>query len=767
MLGVLAGSILGLSTLVWLLLSLVALLGGIIIFLFKRSWRLSIILLPFFLFLGAGRYQLDLPVIDQNSISFFNDLDRRVYVTGSVTEPPDVRDTYINLRVEASALDAGSGDLPMHGLVLVRLANEIDVRYGDTVRVLAYLKKPQAANAFSYRDYLTRQGIFSSMSASNITILPGKQTAPFWSLMYRLHDSLLKQVNRLFPNPEASLIASILLGYDKGMPADVKQAFSDTGTSHIIAISGFNISIVASVFIFIFCRLFGKKWGMPTAILGIIIYTLLAGASASVVRAAIMGSMTMIGAVFGRRNLAATGLSSAAFAMTLYNPQVLWDIGFQLSFAAMLGLVIYSQPLEELTTAFLERFFPQKQVERFIGPISAYFLLTFAAQLTTLPISIYHFGRFSLIALAANPLVLSAQPALMILSGAAVTLSKIYLPLGQVIAWAAWPFAAYTIRMAEFFAGFPGGVFLLGEISLLAALFFYVVLFVITFAWSKFKNAATPPIFASLLAVLAFLAWRSIFNLPDGRLHVLFMDVGSADGVLITTPGGRYVLINGGESPSKLADQLGRRIPPFNRGIDSLVVASTLENETGALPKVVEQYKPKTILWAGNPEASFSARELKDWVSSTHTPLLAAETGSKLDLGDGVTLEVLSVSPRGAVLVLEMGSFKTILPIGINFDVLTALENGYRLGPATAVLLADSGYGPSNPEDWLANLQPQMVILSVASDDPDGLPAKDVIKPFENINLLRTDQTGWIDLASNGTQLWVTAQNNLQTVSAP
>jgi beta-lactamase superfamily II metal-dependent hydrolase len=136
-----------------------------------------------------------------------------------------------------------------------------------------------------------------------------------------------------------------------------------------------------------------------------------------------------------------------------------------------------------------------------------------------------------------------------------------------------------------------------------------------------------------------------------------------------------------------------------------------------------------------------------------------AEAGTDFDLGDGAKLHILAVSPRGAILSVEMGSFKVILPIGVDFDSFAELNNGKDLGPVTALLLSESGYAPSNPPEWLANLKPEMVVLSVAAGDPDGLPSPVLVKALENANLMRTDASGWIDLAGDGQQVWITVEN--------
>lgn len=752
--GIWMASVVPLPVWVWLLLGILSLIIGITLKLIIRQWMLVLLLLPGFLFLGAARYQGQQPVITPDHIAYYNDNPQKIYITGTLVEPPDVRDTYINLHIEVDSIDLGKGDVPVHGPLLVRLANEYELTYGDHIRVRGEVKSPPESEEFSYRDYLAFQGIHSILSTSAVTVLPfGGQVNPIPDFIYRVKASLLRQVFILFPEPEASLLAGILFGDDNGITTELQQAFKNTGTSHIIAISGFNIAIIAGIFVTLFSRFLGKRWGSLLAIVAIAFYTILVGASPSVVRAAIMGTLSIMAGLSGRRNLALNMLAITAGIMLVFDPFLPWDVGFQLSFMATLGLVLYAQPMQNAVSTFLTRHFPRLPVEQIVGPFSDYFLLTLAAQLTTLPISAYHFQRISLISIIANPFILPAQPPVMVASGLAVVAGRIYEPLGQVIAWMAWPYPAYTIRMVEFFNGFPGGVLPLESFSLLAVLTFYLILFLLTLGGPRlggFRATLRPTVAISVLLIFSTLVWRSALNLPDGRLHVTVLDVGSSDGILITTPAGRHVLINGGSSPSRLADQLGRRLQPFDRKIDYLVIASTQENEVAALPRVLENFQPVNAFWAGSRQASFASQKLEDWFSDHATPVHDAQSGDELDLGDGAVLRTLSATPSGAILEVEWHNFRAILPIGVSFDMYEELNYGQYFGEVNALLLTQSGYGPANPPQWITNIQPQMVIISVAAADPKGLPAPQILKILEETNVFRTDVHGWIDLATDG-----------------
>ena len=777
--GILLARQVHLSLTVWLILAGIALLAAILIRLlpfapqFLRSpaplLPLSPALLLLVLFLGAARYQYSIPAIDAHHIAWYNDRQYDLLVTGVLTEPPDVRDTYTNLRLSVQSVNTGDESLPVGGLILARILPGQTFHYGDGIRLRGQLKTPPENEEFSYRDYLAREDIHAYMSSAEATLLPFRGGNPLAehpgrvvAAVYALKERSLAVIYRIFPDPEASLLAGILLGVDTGLPAELQQAYKDTGTAHIIAISGFNITIIAALFVALFSRLLGPRRGALAAVVGIALYTFLVGAEAAVVRAALMGGLALFARQVGRRQDGLNTLTFVAALMAVGNPSVLWDVGFQLSFAATLGLILYAQPLQEWVTQRLSRIpLLAPRAAHIAQPLSEYFLFTLAAQLTTLPIMAYQFGRISLVSLIANPFILPAQPAVMLLGGLALLLGLLYLPLGQLAAWLAWPFVVYTNRAVELFASFPHGVLVLGDFSLLFVVLFYAALLSWTFAGSRLKaffaarGLALAPMFLSALALITFLTWRAAFAAPDGRLHLTFLDVGSADAVLIQTPTGRTVLVNGGPSPARLSDALGRRLSPFDRKLDYLVIASTQEDQVAALPRTLERFPPDAVLWAGKVESSYPARQLNEWLADQSIAVTRAVPGSGLDLGAGARLEVLSVTPRGAVLLLTWNGFRALLPIGMNFDTLDELQNGQAVGPVSVLLLADSGYAPLNPPEWIANLQPQLVILSVAAGDADGLPDQDTLDAVQDITLLRTDRDGWITVSTDGAQMWV------------
>lgn len=726
---------------------------------------LPLLVLLMAVFLGAARWQMAQPEISPEHVAYYNDKGVPMVVVGVVQDMPDVGDSYINLGVHAETIrvEHEITHQQVGGLLLARVPTTSDLQYGDRVVLTGLLETPPEGEEFSYAEYLARQGVYSYMPYAQAAILERKQGNFLLSWVYRVKATALDRLYRYLPDPEASLLAGILLGVESGIPHAVEQAFQDTGTSHIIAISGFNITIIAGLFVVLFGRLFGRRWGALSAAVAIMAYTMLVGADAAVVRAAIMGGLALGARQLGRRQHGLNSLGLAAVVMAVFNPNILWDVGFQLSFAATLGLVWYAEPLQQASTRWLARTLPRSTVKRLSAPLAEYLLFTVAAQITTLPLIVYHFQQVPLMTLPANLAILPAQPPIMILGGLSLLLGSLAAPLGQAAAYLCYPFVAYTIRAVSWFASIPGTVWLTGRTSLFVLVLYYLLLIFLTFRGAyikeKLKNVK-PALAIAAIGMSAVFMWQAALNRPDGRLHVMVLDVGMGEGVLVQSPEGRYILINGGERTSQLSYSLGRWLPLFHRHLDYLVVASSQQEQVAALSGVIPRFPPGEVLWAGPPNAIGDTRYLQQVISEEQIPITTLQTGHTLDLGRGAFLHTLTVGARGAILLLEWDDFRLLLPLGADFESQEKLSMGADVGPVSALMLGDSGYGPANPPDWIAHLQPQLILLSVRAGNREGLPSTDVLDTLADYNLLRTDRNGWIHLTTDGETMWLEAETD-------
>lgn len=724
--------------------------------------------------LGGWRYQWEREKVQAFTVVVYQSIGREVALQGVVSAYPDQRDTYTALTVAVESLtiegrivaQSQKAALPL-GTVLVRASPFEDWRYGDRLLVLGRLELPPESEDFSYRAYLARKEILGFLPRAEVTLLDRHRGNFFYRAVYDFRQRCLTALLKAFPEPQASLLAGILLGIESGIPTRVRQAFIDSGTMHIVAISGFNITLLAGLFMAILSRTLGRWRGMVASMGLIGVYVVLVGANASVVRAGIMGVLSLFAAQIGRRQSGGNSLVFVAALMALFEPDVLWDVSFQLSFAATLGLVLYASPLNEWAVRQLARLMQAETAQRAGTLLSEWTLFTLAAQLTTLPILLYHFRHLSLIAFLVNPLILPVQPSVMVGGGMAMFLALLYAPLGQLAASLVLPLVTYTIRMVEWSAALPYSSVRLSSIPLYGVVIFYLALFTVTKFHQKLRplfGEFKPLPLVGLLALLTVSIWQTALSAPDGRLHLILLDVSrpsqSSEALLIQTPQGRWVLINGGDSASRLLDALDRWLPLAKRRLDWVVIAGARQAQIGGIGELIERGRVANLWWAIPQAQNNAATAIQRAAKESQVPIHLAQVGQSLDLGQGARLSLIAQGERGAVFVLEWQRFRAFLPFGLDSALRQEVLESGQLRPAALWLLANNGFSWYNPPQFLYRLQPQLVWLSVAQGDWYGLPHAETIASLQGYTLLRTDLHGWIHLQTDAEHLWVQVEKN-------
>jgi competence protein ComEC len=709
--------------------------------------------------LGAWRYQTAQGGAGE-MLSRYHD-GAPVSLEGIVTTPPDVRDQSTNLRVEVTRLKTPEGWQEASGSVLALLPRYEAIAYGDQIELRGVLHAPPVFEDFSYEAYLAKQGIYSLMYRPRITRLATGQGNPFYAALFALREHAQATVEQSLPEPQASLLSGILLGQARGIPAETLDAFNRTGTSHIIAISGYNVTIIAGFLAGIAVLFVRKRQTWLFVTLGIAAYVLLVGASASVVRAGVMGGLYVLASVFGRRSTTLAALALAALVMALQSPLVLWDIGFQLSFVATLGLIELATPLASAFKRLLAQRGLGKQASGLLLAAGESVWVTLAATLATLPLIVYHFHRLSLLSLPVNMLVLPAQPPLM-LSGLLLVVAGFISPaLAQVAGWLAYPFLAWTTGVVEAAARIPFASVETGEVPgvVVGAYYLVLVALVAYFMQPRLQRVnmwqalprLRPLAPVAPLALVTSLFWAGAVAQPDGALHVSFLDVGQGDATLIKTPSGQVVLIDGGPSPTRLADALGRALPFYRRDIALLVLSRASDEKLTGLVSALEHYDVAQVIEPALTRNSTALARWRELLAEKHISAQRALGGKRVDLGDGVQLEVESAGneDEGLALRLRYGAHSIYFDSDGERRVMPAQD-------ALVVRVARHGDAKSVSAEWLAALAPQFALISSGADKKQA-PAAEALASLGEAGVLvyRTDEHGTVTFRSDGERWWV------------
>lgn len=731
-----------------------------------RKWtrieqRLPGVILLAVLFLGGWRYAATRPVITPEKAAYYNDRGT-MQLVGRVVRPPDTRDNFTNLEVQVEELVLlSAGQQPYNpedisGRVLIQVHPGSDWSYGMRLKVTGQLRTPPESADFSFRVFLARKGILSLMTHPRIDRVEFGYGNPLMAAIFNLQARAYTTLQALFPSPESDLLAGILLGRDQGLSPGLQEAFRRTGTTHIIAISGFNIAILAGLFSGVFTQLLGRKWGALTAIAAISVYAVFVGGDAAVTRAAIMGALGVMGGMFGRRQNGLNSLGLAVLGMALINPQLPWDIGFQLSAAATLGLVLYAQPLEEHFIQIAARKMPDEDARRLVGPLSEFFLFTLAAQVMTLPIMIYHFGGVSWITLIANPLILPPQALVMVLGGLALLTGMLLPGLGQVVALISLPFVRYTIRMVTWLAQLPGADLVLPEFHILWLAVFYGLLFLFTLfpreaRQTALKKAASPQMGLLVLAGLVFFVWNRVLSAPDGLLHVTLLD--GQGTVLVQTPSGQSILIGGGPSPAALNQVLGQMLPAGDRRLDVVIVGSPARDNLLGLTGAVKTHPIEMALWGVDPETNQTSISVYALLAGKGVPRPEMQAGQMLNAGDGLLIEVLWTGERGAVLWLTWEKFSALIPTG------RVGEHWLVVPYPPDVLILPNGIAAEEVPLMQLNLwAPSVVLLPLQPADLPLTGEHPVLSLLDGYPVLNSQVHGWVRVSTDGNHLWVHAE---------
>jgi competence protein ComEC len=471
--GIFISSILGLlpgSKVYFLLPGLI--FGLILISVFWKYKKIAVFSFCLLLLIfGIWHHQKSEEKLVNSKMQAYNDSGQIISLVGVVSKEPDLGKNSTKLTIDSERLVINGERINVSGRVLVTAGRYPEYKYGDKLEIAGVQKNPSGdINGFNYKNYLLKDGIYSVMDWPKIELVGKNQGNIFYKYLFSFKNKLKESVNGVMSPPQSALLEALFFGDEENISQEWKDKFNFVGVRHITAVSGMNITIISALILnFLLLIGFWRSQAFYLSVVLIVFYILMIGAPASAVRAGVMGLLFLTAQHFGRLSAASRAIIFASAFMLLLNPLLLkFDVGFQLSFLATMGLV-YLQPV------FSNFFKKIPNIFQLRYALSA----TLAAQIFTLPILIFNFGRISVISPLANVLIVPFLSIITITGFIFSFVGIISQTLAQIISWPAWFLLTYIIKAIDLLSKIPFASINVAGISWILLAGFYICLAVI------------------------------------------------------------------------------------------------------------------------------------------------------------------------------------------------------------------------------------------------------------------------------------------------
>lgn len=721
---------------------------------------------------------------------------KEVYLEGAITDEPRLTATFygeprLNFTLDTAWMQNNGIKTEVSGKAKVSLTGETKapLSYGDRIFLRGKLSKPRGPGnpgEFDYAKYLERNRILSVISgkAQDCLIIKKGGGIPLIRAAYKIRGKIRDLIAGNLSGESANFLMAILLGLRQDIGEDLNDDFMKTGTVHLLAISGLNVGLIAFIILLIFTVMrVPKKAGIAAAIVLLSFYAVLTNGTPSVVRATIMSVVLLFGLLIERESSLWNSLGLAALIILAYDPNALFDIGFQLSFASVISLLYLTPKLEKLFH------YDRKIVAPFMGRAKRYLIegcfVSLAAWIGVLPLILYYFNIVTPISLIAN---LLAVPLSFLITAASVPFiifGFMMPPAGKVFAASTWFLCELLFSANGIFAKMPLGHFYLPAPPAILVILYY--LFIIAFMErERFKGLSAAKLAAAALAALNVIIWINALTPHDGKMRMTFLDVGRGDSVFLEFPYGGNMLIDGGSGGGQDWDAGRSVILPFLRSkgvqtIDAVVLTHPDTDHVGGLVSVLEGMQVRGVFDNGDGAKTSVYRSFQKVISKKHLARRILKRGDSIEGIKDVTITCLNppkalasdpsvaTNDKSLVLRIAFGGRVTLLcgDIGGNQASEVMLNSPPTISSDLLMLPHHGEKLTSEAEAFIDEADPSFVIISQGKAPNELLRSKEIQGHLcaKGIVTFRTNCGGAVFAMTDGKNLFVDNFESIRKIS--
>lgn len=772
----------------------------ILIILFRRSWWKPALIssLLIVLFTASAVYShARTGRIAEISLDRFIQ-DGTIQIEGVVIEDPQVRDRTTTLIVEAKKALILHDEVNVSQRIQLRTTSFEKFEYGDYLQISGKIQSPREIYTLNYADYLESKDIGWVMDFPSVRVLEKGRGLTVISWIYGARNALFTSIGRAIPQPQSAIAQAILLGKTENIPYEIRQDFSRTNTSHILAISGMNLTLIMGILLGLGISIFGRRYFIYIWLSLIVIwfYTVFTGLQPPVTRAAIMITLFLLAELLGRQKHITVALLLAIAVMLGLEPLLYKNISFQLSVLSMFGLAHFYPLLKQKLDVHSPGKKKASLLQKTVHYLADGFLITLSAVLLTLPVIVFNFGSISLLGLPTTVFILPVVPFIILLSAITGCIGLVLPMLAQVTGYLDWLLISYYLFIVNIFSSIPFASVEVPDFKSWHIAIYYAVLFMVFLGMKNWNKVASSvplsvdkagkrllsmkgytgklPAGLILLALLVMnlTVWTAVLSLPDEKLHVNFLDMGQGDATLIQTPDGKRILIDAGPSSQRLELKLGSFMPFWDRKLDLVILTQLQADHIYGLTGVLERYRVGQVAFSGQeiPDSA-TARLIFNKVQQKKIPVTQIHYPQRIYLDRDTFIDVIHpdandiqspvASPDSQNLVLKLTCKKVTFLFTSDIRSITELKlvHGRADLHSTVLKVAHHGSSTSSCDTFLHLVSPSAAVISCSADNPYGHPATETLTQLERYidkqNIFKTSHQGDIFFISNGELLQV------------
>ena len=688
----------------------------------------------------------------------------------------------------------------------IRTNKDINLEYGDKLEIKGKLEEPQSQRnykGFDYKQYLKTLKIYGTVKVDNIEVKEKNYGNSIKLLSNKIFLKIKNNIEQTYNNEISSVILGVMLGYTDNIDEELKEQFSESNISHVLAVSGMHITYIIIISKNIIEKVFGKRISYIITSFILIIYMYITGFSTSIVRAGIMGIITCMSFVFYRKSNTINNIAISSLIILINNPFTLISTSFLLTYGGTLGIIVFSNIVEKMIKNIKIRNRKWKyvfiKIQRKSESIIKIISVSISAQIIIAPIMLIQFNTIGISFLITN-LLLSFVIGIIVMGGfLQILVSFVYIKLGKVIASLISIPTYCLILISKIGTKIPLGNFKVITPNLIQVIMYYIIIYILIYLYKlfhskklnstqiriiniihviKYKIKPYRNRIKYIIIIICFIYMCLGFFQRDLKIH--FIDVGQGDSTLIITPNNKKILIDGGGSENY---EIGKNILiPYlldrkvNK-LDYILISHFDQDHVGGILELLEEIKVEKIIISKQIQVTEQYIKLLEIAQNKKIKILQVQIGDKIKIENNLTIDILfpdveqitenAINNNSIVAKITYKNFKMLFTGDIEEIAEKELIKLYKNNELNVDILkvAHHGSKTSTTKEFLDLVSPKIALIGVGENNKFGHPNKEVLERLIGlgVKIYKTDESGEITITINNKCINLTTMVNTKT----